>query len=85
MPRRFFCLTASMISDKITLVLRNQGVASSGRRFLPCLQGVSFYAPCPLWKGGDDMVTYSDLYLFCTFIVSLIGLIIQIILLIKKK
>ena len=27
MPRRFFCLTASMISDKITLVLRNQGVA----------------------------------------------------------
>ncbi len=31
------------------------------------------------------MVTYSELFLFCTFIVSLISLIIEIILLTKKK
>ena len=31
------------------------------------------------------MVTYSDLFLFCTFIISLISLIIEIILLTKKK
>ena len=31
------------------------------------------------------MVTYSELLLFCTFIVSLISLIIEIILLAKKK
>ena len=31
------------------------------------------------------MVTFSELFQFCTFIVSLIGLIIEIILLTKKK
>ena len=69
----------------MTMVLRNQGVASNGRRFLPPQQGVSFFAPCPQRKGGDDVVTYSELFLFCTFIVSLISLIIEIILLTKKK
>ena len=78
-------LTVSQMSDNMTMVLRNQGVASNGRRFLPQQQGVSFFAPCPHRKGGDDVVTYSELFLFCTFIVSLISLIIEIILLTKKK
>jgi hypothetical protein len=36
----------------------------------------------PLARGGDGMVTYSDVFQFCILIVSLISLIFQIT---KKK
>jgi hypothetical protein len=35
-------------------------------------------APSVLWKGGEDLVTYSDMFLFCTLIVSVISLMLQI-------
>ena len=56
-----------------------------GRRFSPHQQGVKLFVPCPARKGGDDVVTFSELFQFCTFIVSLISLIIEIILLTKKE
>lgn len=49
-----------------------------GRRFLPLWQGVNFFFPLPLWKGVADLVTYTDLFVFCTLIVSLINLFVQI-------
>ena len=71
----------------MTTVLRNQGAAINryGRRFLPHFQGVTSLAPNPNGKGVADLVTFSELFQFCTFIVSLISLIIEIILLTKKK
>lgn len=41
--------------------------------------GVSFFYP--FRKGVTDLVTYADLFMFCTMVISLISLIIQI----KKK
>jgi hypothetical protein len=35
-------------------------------------------APSVLWKGGEDLVTYSDMFLFCTLIVSVISLMLPI-------
>ena len=67
----------------MTLVLWNQGAAFIDMvgGYLPQRQGVKLLAPYPLWKGGDEMVTYTDLFMFCTMVISLISLIIQI----KKK
>ena len=45
----------------------------------PCQRAVFFeHALCFSGKEGGDMVSYSDLFLFATFIVSLISLILQI-------
>lgn len=35
-------------------------------------------SPSVLLKGGEDLVTYSDLFLFSTLIVSIISLMFQI-------
>ena len=77
-------LTVPKISDKMAPVLRSQGAAiidMVGGYLPPKIQGVKLLAPCPLWKGGDEMVTYTELFMFCTMVISLISLIIQI----KKK
>ena len=50
--------------------------------YLPALQGVNFDAPCLYREGVVMMVTYSELFLFGTFVISLINLIYQIT---KKK
>ena len=50
--------------------------------YLPVKQGVNFNTPCLYREGVMMMVTYSELFLFGTFVISLISLIIQII---KKK
>ena len=50
--------------------------------YLPVLQGVNFNAPCLFREGVVMMVTYSELFLFGTFVISLVSLILQIT---KKK
>lgn len=75
-------MTKKQEFDKIISVLRNQGAAIIDLvGGYPPDSGGNFFAPCPLWKGGDEMVTYTELFMFCTMVISLISLIIQI----KKK
>lgn len=50
--------------------------------YLPVLQGVNFNAPCLFREGVVMMVTYSELFLFGAFVISLVSLILQIT---KKK
>ena len=71
----------------MTLVLRSQGAALVDMvgGYPPKNTGGEAFTPCPNGKGVADLVTFSELFQFCTFIVSLISLIIEIILLTKKK
>ena len=63
----------------MALVLRSQGAAFyTVGGYLPPKMGVTLLAPNPLLEGGDEMVTYTDLFMFCTMVISLISLIIQI-------
>lgn len=45
--------------------------------YLPVLQGVNFNAPCLFREGVVMMVTYSELFPFGTFVISLVSLILQ--------
>ena len=75
-------LTDRPLSARMSSVLRSQGAAIIDMvGGYPPDSGGNFFAPCPLWKGGDEMVTYAELFMFCTMVISLISLIIQI----KKK
>ena len=44
----------------------------------PSSQRADFFRPLFPGKGARILVTYSDLFLFCTLIVSVISLILQI-------
>jgi hypothetical protein len=44
----------------------------------PSSQRADFLRPLFFGKGGEDLVTYSDMFLFCTLIVSVISLMLQI-------
>ena len=60
-------------------VLRNQGAAFyTVGGYPPKNAGVKLLAPDPLLEGGGEMVTYTDLFVFCTLIVSLMNLFLQI-------
>ena len=54
------------------------GAASNGRR-LALFYGGSFFAPDS--KGGDDMVTYAELFQYTLVLIGIVALIIQA----KKK
>ena len=60
-------------------VLRNQGAAFyTVGGYPPKNAGVKLLAPDPLLEGVADLVTYTDLFVFCTMIISLLNLFIQI-------
>ena len=54
------------------------GATSNGRR-LALFYGGSFFAPDS--KGGDDMVTYADLFQYTLVLIGIVALVIQA----KKK
>ncbi len=62
---------------------RNRALSYAIKRLSPSFQRVKLLFPSVQSGRGDaEMITYSDFFVFCTFIVSLISLIIQIT---KKK
>ena len=45
----------------------------------PVLSGVIFFTPDSMEKGVSSMITWSELFQFCTLIVALLALVVQII------
>ena len=51
----------------------------------PIFSGVIFFAPDPHREGVSSMITWSELFQFCTLIIALLALVVQIIENSKKK